>query len=144
MPDNPITSTSSPWYDLHLLNPYQPYNRGDQVTIGNGSLLPIHNTVQGILLTHHHSFKLDKRLHVPSIPSNLVFVQKLAKDNNCSVIFDHSTFSIQDNHSKAILHRGLHANDLYQFSDNIFHASPHAYSCSTSSFSSSASVDTWH
>lgn len=58
MPDNPITSTSSPWFldsavsdhitnDLHFLNPYQPYNRGDQVTIGNGSLLPIHNTGQG-------------------------------------------------------------------------------------------------
>lgn len=155
MTDDNASQNSTPWFldsaasdhvtnDLHHLNSYQPYSGPDQVTIGNGESLPIHHTGKGILPTPRHSFKLNKVLHVPTISSNLLSVQQLAKDNNCSIIFYHSSFASQDKACKAILHKGYHANGLYYFT-----SSPHALPLTpstTAAFStgSSPSAELWH
>lgn len=107
---------------------------------------PIHHTGSGLLPTPHHSLRLDKVLHDPSTSSNLLSVQQLAKDNNCSITFDQSSFSIQDNHTKVVLHKGLHAHGLYHFSlPSPACSSPAtAFHSSTTSVSPSASMNTWH
>lgn len=60
--------------DLNNLHLHHPYQGTDQVTVGNGNTLPIHNTGNGPLPTPSHSFQLRNVLHVPGIQSNLLFV----------------------------------------------------------------------
>lgn len=79
--------------NMHL---YQPYHSNDQVMVGNGANLPIQNSVKGILPTPSHSFCLNQVLHVPTLTTNLVSVQKFTKDNNCTITFDDSSFLVQD------------------------------------------------
>lgn len=78
-------------YNMHL---YQPYTGPEQVLVGNGSTLPIQHSGKGILPTPTHSFRLNQVLHVPSLTSNLVSIQQLTKDNNCSITFDDSSFFV--------------------------------------------------
>ncbi|CAL5322875.1 unnamed protein product [Camellia sinensis] len=138
-----------PWYldsaatdhitnDLDNLTTYHPYTGSEKVTVADGSSLPIHHTGSGLLPTPHHSFKLKRVLHVPSLSSNLLSVQQLAKDNNCSITFNNSAFSIQDNNTKATLHKGFHKHGLYHFP---LHSSPQAFHNTTTS---SDSFMLWH
>lgn len=100
-------SPSSDWYldsasthhltnDLSNLNFYQPYQGNDQVMVGNGIAMPIHNSSKGLLPTPTHSFHLNHVYHVPTLTNNLISIQKLTKDNNCTVTFDDSSFFVQD------------------------------------------------
>ncbi|XP_028082351.1 uncharacterized protein LOC114283672 isoform X2 [Camellia sinensis] len=149
-PDATSSQVSTPWFldsaatdhitdDLHQLNFYQPYAGTNQVTISNGSSLSIQHTDKGILPTPHYSFQLQHVLRVPSISSNFISVQIMAKDNNCSVTFDGTSFFIQDNHTNAILHRGVRAYGLYHF---LHHPSSTSHTCHNSTTSPSASL--WH
>ena len=76
-----MQSTSAPWYvdsaatshltnDLNNLHFYQPYQGNDQVMIGDGNTLPIHNSGTGILSSPSFQFRLTNLLHVPQISSN--------------------------------------------------------------------------
>lgn len=133
-----FSSGSSPWYvdsaathhitnDLNNLQIYQPYTGVDQVTVGNGSGLPIHHSGKGILPTPSFPFHLNNVLHVPSISSNLLSVQQLAKDNNCTITFDDCSFVVQDKLTNQILHRGLNNQGLYQFASSSSVSPPHAF-----------------
>lgn len=65
---------SSNWYldsaeitkDISHLDDYHPYSGSEQVTVGNGALLPIHNTGKGLLPTPIGSIRLNYVLHIPS------------------------------------------------------------------------------
>ena len=150
------TATShTPWYldsaatdhithDLHHLSHTQPYHGSDQITVGNGTTVPIHNTGKGLLPTPHCSFRLNHVLHTPSISSNLLSVHKFTKDNNCLITFDDSKFVIQDKDSRRILHQGSSTNGLYHFyspSSSMQPADHHSY-FTTSQTSVSSSI--WH
>ena len=61
------STSQTPWYldsaatdhithDLHHLSQTQPYQGSDQITVGNGTTVPIHNTSKGLLPTPHCSF----------------------------------------------------------------------------------------
>ncbi|XP_028092800.1 uncharacterized protein LOC114292993 [Camellia sinensis] len=124
------SSSSVPWYldstaiehitpELNNLSSSHPYHGSDQITIGDGNTVPIHHTGKGLLPTPHFSFWLNNVLHTPSISSNLVSVHRLAKDNNCSITFDDSTFVVQDKVSKKILHQGSNINGLYHFHPSL-------------------------
>lgn len=101
--------------DLNNLQLYQPYHGQDQVTVGNGSNLPILHSGKGILPTPKFPFHLRNVLHVPSISSNLLSVQQLTKDNHCTVTFDDRSFVVQDKITKQVLHKGLNHQGLYHF-----------------------------
>lgn len=74
--------------DLNNLSTYQPYHGPDQVTVGDGSTLPIQHTSNGILSTPTMPFTLNKLLHVPSIASNLLYVHQFIAENKCTITFD--------------------------------------------------------
>ena len=133
---------------MNNLTSSHPYHGSDQITVGDGNTLPIHHTGNGLLPTPHFSFRLKNVLHTPSISSNLVSVHKLAKDNNCSITFDDSTFVIQDKVSKQVLHQGSNINGLYHFNPSLSAAaiSPpmlHAH-LSSSHATVPVSTSVWH
>lgn len=102
--------------NLNNLSLYQPYEGEDHVTIADGNQLPMHHTGTGLLPTPSTTLKLHNILHVPSISSNLISVQKLAANNNCTITFDDHSFVIQDKVTKHLLFQGHHTNGLYHFS----------------------------
>ncbi|CAL5422424.1 unnamed protein product [Camellia sinensis] len=159
---SPSSSEAAPWYldsaasdhithDLSNLNLSRSYTGPDQITIGNGTSIPIHHIGKGLLPTPHFSFKLNKLLHAP-ISSNLLSVHQLTKDNNCTITFDDSSFVVQDKNTKAILHKGYNANGLYHFpyllSSSSHPAAMHASHSSSTALlttaSACASENIWH
>lgn len=103
----PSSSSTANWYvdsaatthvtpDLDNLHHYKPYYGYDQVTVGNGTSIPIQHTGQGILSTPSYPFKLNNILHVPFLSSNLLSVHQLTSDNDCTITFDDKSFVIQD------------------------------------------------
>ncbi|CAL5401450.1 unnamed protein product [Camellia sinensis] len=144
-------ATSHITNDLNQLSDYQPYQGTDQVTIGDGSSLPIHHIGNGLLPTPSFPLKLQQVLHVPHISSNLLSVHRLASDNNCSVIFDADKFVVQDKDTKSILYKGLNSQGLYHAPQSVSmfsSSSPQACFKSTNSptaaSSTAASAPNWH
>lgn len=104
----------------------------EDVTVGNGSTLPIQNTGNGILPTPHHTFKLNNVLHVPGIATNLVSAHQLAMDNDCTVTFDNKSFVIQDKVHKQVLFQGQHTDGLYQFTPSTVQSFPSCFAVKAS------------
>ncbi|KAI8567465.1 hypothetical protein RHMOL_Rhmol02G0123900 [Rhododendron molle] len=127
--------------DAQNLDYYQPYSGFDQVTVGNGASLPIQHTGKGLLPTPNYSFQLNKVLHIPSMATNLLSINQLTKDNQCTVTFDSDSLVIQDKVTRQVLHRGANVNGLYQFVSS----SPQAFINTTPVVSSSTSfTQQWH
>ncbi|PKU70208.1 Retrovirus-related Pol polyprotein from transposon TNT 1-94 [Dendrobium catenatum] len=103
--------TSDP---LQLQNS-QPYIGSDSISIANGTSLPITSTGQGLLPLPNTQRKLhlQKLLHVPSLTHNLLSIQKLTADNDCSVCFDTFGFTIKDNQTNQTILRGRSRDGLY-------------------------------
>lgn len=106
------TATNHFTNDLNNLNTYQPYLGPDQVTMGDGSTLPIHHTGNGILSTPTMPFTFNKLFHVLSIASNLLSVHQLIADNKCTITFDVDSFVIQDKLTKKVLYKGGYSHGL--------------------------------
>lgn len=73
--------------DLANLSLHQPYTGGEEVTISDGSNLPISHTGSTSLNTPTHSFRLNDILYVPNLHKNLIYVYRLCNTNNVSVEF---------------------------------------------------------
>ncbi|PKU66893.1 Retrovirus-related Pol polyprotein from transposon TNT 1-94 [Dendrobium catenatum] len=103
--------TSDP---LQLQHPL-PYTGSDSISIANGTSLPINSTSQGILPLPNTPRKLylQKLLHVPSLTHNLLSIQKLTADNDCSVCFDTFGFTIKDNRTNQTILKGRSRDGLY-------------------------------
>lgn len=67
-----------------------------QISIGNGELLSITNSGQGILPTPNHKLLQKSHFHVPNISHDLISAHKLTSNNNYSITFDPSEFTIKD------------------------------------------------
>ena len=133
--------SSSNWYvdssatdqitnDLNNLQLYEPYYGNEQVTVDNGSSIPIQHTGKGLLPTTNLPLKLNHVLYVPRISSNLVSVHQLTSNYNCTITFDSDSFTIQAKIIKKALCKGPHLHGLYQL--------PCSKSVSTSASSPSA------
>lgn len=102
--------------ELNNLSVRSGYQGKEEVFEGNGQCLQIANTGSSFVhLPSSPSLKLSQILHVPDISSNLLYVNKLAKDNDCVFVFDSLGLSIQDQTSGGILFQGLSKNGLYPF-----------------------------
>lgn len=103
--------------DLNNLSMHSDYQDKEQVSIGNGQGLTIAHTGSSLVHTSPSSSspKLNNILHVPSVGSNLLFIHRFTKDNDCVFIFDSFGFSIQGQTSGRILFQGLSNNGLYPF-----------------------------
>jgi hypothetical protein len=58
-------------------------------------------------------FNLRKVLHVPSMKSNLLSVQRFCRDNHCSFSFNADNFQIQDRLTGKPLYKGFSKEGLY-------------------------------
>ncbi|KAI0523408.1 hypothetical protein KFK09_005803 [Dendrobium nobile] len=109
------------------------YQGMESITVVNGQNLQIANSGSGILPTPNRKILLSKIYHVPNLTHNLLYVSNLTNDNNVSVSFSPSGFSIKDQKTKATLLRGPCRNGLYTISNSVSNQPPSALSTSTSS-----------
>jgi hypothetical protein len=83
------------------------------IIVGNGARLPVTHAADTTVPTFHRSLHLRNVLVSPSLVKNLVSVRQLTRDNNVSIEFDPSGFSVKDLTSRMEIHRCDSAGDLY-------------------------------
>ncbi|KAL7003751.1 hypothetical protein U1Q18_052415 [Sarracenia purpurea var. burkii] len=88
-------SHGSGCYISHL-GQHDPYQGHEQVTVGNGSTLPILNTDQTIFPTTNAYLRLHNVLHIPKMNSNWILAHQLNKENDCTTTFYSNPFTVQD------------------------------------------------
>ena len=96
-----------------------------------------------LIKTSAYLFNLRKVLHVPSMKSNLLSVQRFCRDNHCSFSFNAYRFQIQDCHMGKPLYNGLSKDGLYpihglslpSLKSRLSLASNHSSTADQSSFS---------
>jgi hypothetical protein len=99
--------------DLSNLNlQSEEYNGHEQVRVGNGQTLNIAHIVTSNLLDKHN-LCLPHMLHVLKLTKNLIYVHKLAHDNNAVLEFHYDLFCVKDKATGAILVRGKSRDGLY-------------------------------
>lgn len=65
--------------------------------------IPIKHIGQSTLITQYKPLFLNKILHVPSIKKQLMFVNKIAKDNKCYFKLYDTHFIVKDQIKKKLL-----------------------------------------
>ncbi|PKU78648.1 Retrovirus-related Pol polyprotein from transposon TNT 1-94 [Dendrobium catenatum] len=101
--------------DLSNLHYPANYQGTDNVSIANGSQLPVVHSGQGLLPLPDTPRKiyLRKLLHVPHLSHNLLSVSQLTTDNPISISFDANGFQIKDRKDHRLLLRGPLRDGLY-------------------------------
>lgn len=105
------------------------------ITVGNGAKLPVTHTASTHIPTSSTDLHLHNVLVSPPLIKNLISVKKLTRDNNVSIEFDPTGFSIKDLQTQVVKLRCDSPGDLYP----LRLPSPHALSAT-----SSPSVERWH
>ncbi|PKU77959.1 Retrovirus-related Pol polyprotein from transposon TNT 1-94 [Dendrobium catenatum] len=110
-----IDSGASSHFTHSVDNLQQPtsYQGMDSITVGNGQNLPIANSGSDILPTPSSKLLISNIYHVPHLTHNMLSVSNLTNDNNVSISFSQSGFSIKDLKTKATLLQGPCRNGLY-------------------------------
>jgi hypothetical protein len=103
------------------------------ITVGNGDRLPVTHSATTTIPTSSSSLHLNNILLSPSVVKILVSVIQLTRDNNISVEFDPSGFSVND-HSRQVILRCESHGALYPL------RLPPQHALSTTS----STVDLWH
>ena len=83
------------------------------ITVGNGQSIPIFGRGTSLLHIADRLFYLNNVLVAPQLTRNLLSVRQLTRDNNCSIEFDASGFSVKDLRTKTVLLRCNSHGDLY-------------------------------
>jgi hypothetical protein len=83
------------------------------ITVGNRQSIPVLSRGTSSLQIADHSFHLNNILVAPHLTRNLLSVRQLTCDNNCSIEFDASGFSVKDLKTRTVLLRCNSNGDLY-------------------------------
>jgi hypothetical protein len=83
------------------------------ITVGNGQSIPSSGHGTSLLPIADRYFHLNNVLVAPQLARNLLSVRQLTHDNNCSIEFDASSFSVKDLQTKTVLLRCNSNGDLY-------------------------------
>jgi len=89
------------------------------ITVGNGQSIPVLSRGTSIIQIADRPFHLDNVLVAPKLTRNLLSVRQLTRDNNCSIEFDASGFSVKDLQTKTVLLRCNSNGDLYTISHHM-------------------------
>jgi hypothetical protein len=92
--------------DLDCLAMRERYNGKDTVQVGNGASLQIMHLGSCSINTNTHPLALNNVLHVPEISKHLLYVHKLARDNNNFFEFHPQYFFIKDRATMSLLLEG--------------------------------------
>src|ERR1051325_10690701 len=98
----------------HLFSSYFPCSGSEKVRIADGSYSSIAGKGS---IKISEQITLQSVLHVPKFACNLLFVHKLSKDTNCSIIFRSSTCVFQDQNSGKMIGIAREMNGLYYFDE---------------------------
>ncbi|KAF5466071.1 hypothetical protein F2P56_016028 [Juglans regia] len=116
------------------------YQGSDQVSIGDGSSIPIQHVGSASFSSNTGNFLLTNLLHVPSISRNLLSVRQFCQDNNVIFEFHSSFFLVKDACTQETLLQGPVEDGLY-----VFHAAAVPSSPSPKVFSAvRTSAQLWH
>jgi transposase InsO family protein len=83
------------------------------ITVGNGHSIPIISRGTSTLHLADRPLQLHNVLVAPQLTHNLLSVRQLTRDNNCSIEFDASGFSVKDLLTQTVLLRCNSNGDLY-------------------------------
>jgi hypothetical protein len=83
------------------------------ITVGNRQSIPSSGRGTSLLPIVDRYFHLNNVLVAPQLARNLLSVRQLTRDNNCSIEFDASGFSVKDLQTKTVLLRCNSNGDLY-------------------------------
>lgn len=128
-------STSSPWLldsgashhvtnDLNNLSLHAPYDGTEELLVGDGKALAI--THYGSI-SFSNNLTLHNVLVVPAMTKNIISISQLCNNNNVSISFSPSSFSIKDLKTGACLFQGQSQLGVYEVS---FH-SPKVFTSTT-------------
>jgi hypothetical protein len=81
--------------------------------------MPVLSRGTSILPTAVTSFSLNNVLVAPALVHNLFSVRQFTRDNNCSIEFDASGFSVKDPLTRCVLLRCNSSGDLYTISPSF-------------------------
>ncbi|KAG7567856.1 hypothetical protein ISN45_Aa04g006950 [Arabidopsis thaliana x Arabidopsis arenosa] len=82
--------------DLSNFSMHQPYTGGEEVTIADGSGLPISHTGSALLPTPSRSLALKDIFYVPNVSENLISVYRMCNANKVSVEFFPVHYQVKD------------------------------------------------
>jgi histone deacetylase 1/2 len=99
--------------ELEKLAVRDKYNGADQVHTANGAGMNIRHIGQSTIRTPDKDLELRNILHVPSTKKNLIFVHRLASDNNVYLEFHPDFFLIKDRDTRSTLLRGACRRGMY-------------------------------
>ncbi|KAI0527262.1 hypothetical protein KFK09_002861 [Dendrobium nobile] len=94
------------------------YQGTDTVTVGDGRHLPIAHTGPDLLPTPTRKLLLHNLLHLPQLSYNLLSVSNLAKENNIYILFDASSFQINDRTTNSVILSSPCHDGIYSISPN--------------------------
>ena len=83
------------------------------ITVDNRQSIPVLSRGTYLLQIADRPFHLDHVLVASQLTRNLLSVRQLTRDNNCSIEFDASGFSVKDLKTKTVLLRCNSNGDLY-------------------------------
>ncbi|GAV77674.1 hypothetical protein CFOL_v3_21145 [Cephalotus follicularis] len=92
-PDIGATQHVTP--NIQSLSRYDSYSGYDQIHVGDGSPLPIHNIGKTSISTSSCTLTLSNVSHVPNMSKSLMSVQKFAQENNVFFEFHPTCFFCQ-------------------------------------------------
>lgn len=99
--------------DLNNLGIHFEYQGPEEVTLGNGSKLPISHIGKSFIIVSNKKFDLDDILHVPTATQNLLSISSFAKSKKVLVEFFPGYFLIKDLATRDIRHKGPTEGGLY-------------------------------
>ena len=121
--------------DLNNLTIHNPFTGEDKVIVGDGKGLSIANIGKFSLASSSGSFVFNDVLHVLSITTNLVSVQRFCLDNDTFIEFHPSHFVVNDQKTRLALLQGKIEKGLYKLPTAprvVDHPLAFYFTCSTS------------
>lgn len=146
-----MPTTAAPWVvdsgashhitnDIQYFNSAQDYTGPDEISMGDGKVIPITHTGTAQLHASGKLFSLSNTLCAPKIKSNLISVSRFCKDNLTSIEFFPSTFCVKDLDTGIPLLRGQNKDGLYEWPSNASLVS----SSPSTNIAVSSSSTLWH
>lgn len=96
-----------------ILTSKSPYQGNTNVIVGNGATLPISHVGQAHLKTSTNPLLLNNVLYVPNLKYNLLSIQQLCSDNNCTINFDASSIYVKDKAIRTTILEGVSNQGIY-------------------------------
>lgn len=111
IPDSGATSHMSG--DPGILTQMQTYSGSDNITIGNGTSLPISHIGEVPVNTVYGPLILSNVLHVPDMKKNLLSISHFIEDHDCIFQFTSQDFAAVSRSTRRVIARGSRCGGLY-------------------------------